>query len=124
MRSLSLILPWPPSVNKIWRAVAGRVVLSLVARQYAKAAANALPTGRVVPIRGRVAVTMLLCPPAKLANKPWDVANREKIVCDVLTKQRIWLDDSQIDVLLMARGAPAGDGHLELLIQELDEPLN
>lgn len=124
MRNLTFNLPWPPSVNRIWRALGGRVVLSLVARQYAKAAANALPTGRVVPVRGRVSVMITLHPPAKLANKPWDIANREKIVCDVLTKQRVWIDDSQIDMLLMVRGRPAGEGHIILRIQELDEPLN
>lgn len=120
MRNLTLNLPWPPSTNKLWRAVAGRVVLSAAARQYAIKAANALPPGRVDPICGRVSVTITLHPPTKLAKKVHDIANREKIVCDVLTKQRVWLDDSQIDMLMMMRAAPAGEGHIIVRIQEID----
>lgn len=120
-RSLSLVLPWPPSVNRIWRAVAGRVVLAEVARRYGIKLANALPTGPVDPLRGRLFVTMLMCPPAGLKNRRHDIANREKCLCDGLTKQRVWLDDSQIDMMLIARGAPCDEGRVEMLIQEMPE---
>lgn len=120
-RSLSLVLPWPPSVNRIWRAIAGRVVLSEAARRYSLKLVNALPTGPVDPLRGRLAVTMLMCPPAELKNRAHDIANREKCLIDGLTKQRIWLDDSQIDMMLIARGAPCDAGRVEMLIQEIPE---
>lgn len=120
-RSLSLVLPWPPSVNRIWRAILGRVVLSEVARKYSVKLNNALPVGPVDPMRGRLAVTMLMCPPTSLKNRVLDIANREKLVCDMLTKQRIWLDDSQIDMMLIARGAPCDAGRVEMLIQEIPE---
>jgi crossover junction endodeoxyribonuclease RusA len=118
MRTVKLTLPWPPSVNRIWRAVGGRILLSATARRYYKAAANALPSGKVEPLRGRLAVTMTLYPPTKLG-AIWDIANREKVTFDLLTKQRVWLDDSQIDVLTITRGAPAGKGQAELLIEEI-----
>lgn len=121
-RSLSLTLPWPPSVNRIWRALLGRVVLSEAARKYGVKLANALPTGPVgAPMRGRLAVTMLMCPPTSLKNRAHDIANREKCMIDGLTKQRIWLDDSQIDMMLIARGAPCDEGRVEMLIQEIPE---
>ena len=120
MRTVYLTLPWPPSVNRIWRAVGGRVVLSAAARRYHKAAAKALPTGKVEPLRGRLYVTLVLHPPAKLG-AVWDVANREKCLCDVLTKQRVWLDDSQIDQLTIRRGAPYGKGRAVLIIVESPE---
>lgn len=121
-RSLVLSLPWPPSVNRIWRALLGRVVLSEAARKYGIKLANALPTGPVgEPMRGRLAVTMLMCPPMSLKNRAHDIANREKVLCDGLTKQRIWLDDSQIDMMLIARGASCDEGRVEMLIQEIPE---
>lgn len=96
-------------------------MLSEVARKYAVKLNNALPTGHVDPLRGRLFVTMLMCPPASLKNRDHDIANREKILCDGLTKQRVWLDDSQIDMMLIARGAPCDAGRVEMLIQEMPE---
>lgn len=115
-------LPFPPSVNRIWRAVAGRVVLSKAATAWLKAAHNAMPAGRVpAPLKGRLIVTITLHAPRKLQGKAWDVANREKILCDFLTKQRVWLDDSQIDSLHIIRGEPDPDGagYAVLLIEEI-----
>lgn len=117
MRTVYLTLPWPPSVNRIWRALGNRVVLSLLARRYHKAAANALPTGRVEPLRGRLAVYVVLYPPVNLAGE-WDIMNREKCMCDALTKQRVWLDDSQIDDFHVVRAPPRGDGFADLTITE------
>lgn len=120
VRSLTLRLPFPPSLNRIWRAVQGRVVLSAPAREWAAAAAAAMPRGRVPPpFEGRLAVTMLLCPPAAYGRRKWDIANREKLLCDLLTKQRVWLDDEQIDALLIVRGLPHEKGFVDILIQEL-----
>lgn len=117
--SLTLRLPWPPSLNRIWRAVNGRIVLSKAAREYKVQLANALPAGRVEPLTGRVSVTMLMCPPAALRNKVNDIANREKLVCDTLTEQRVWLDDGQIDMLLIGRGPESEHGHIDILITEI-----
>lgn len=114
-----LSLPWPPSVNAIWRAFGGRVILSAKARAYIKAAPNSLPSGRVPPpLTGRLLVWLTMHPPAKLARggQAWDIANREKILCDVLTKQRVWLDDSQIDCMVIQRAAPAGAGRVDVTI--------
>jgi crossover junction endodeoxyribonuclease RusA len=116
-------MPWPPSVNRIWRAVGGRVILSLVARQYGKSAAKWLPVGRVrAPMRGRLAVWLTMCPPVKLqrGGNAWDIANREKCLCDALTKQRIWLDDSQIDMMVIQRGAPSAAGHVDVTIHTIE----
>lgn len=120
-----LTLPWPPSVNRIWRAFGGRVILSAPARQYTKAAARALPAGKQPPpLTGRLLVWLTMNPPASLARgkQAWDIANREKCLCDAMTKQRVWLDDSQIDVMVIQRGQPDGAGSVEVTIQTLDDP--
>lgn len=119
MRTVTLTIPWPPSVNRIWRASNDRIILSQPARRYHKAAANALPPGKVEPLRGRLAVWLTLHPPAKAADG-WDIANREKCLCDALTKQRVWVDDSQIDVLTITRGVPSGKGRVEMTIREIE----
>lgn len=117
-------MPWPPSVNKLWRAPKGlgRVILSQAARRYAKAAARTLPTGRVAaPLTGRLLVWLIMHPPTKLAEggQVWDIANREKCLCDVLTRQRVWRDDSQIDGLVILRGEPYGAGKVEVTIHTI-----
>lgn len=118
---MHLILPWPPSLNRIWRAVGGKILLSMIARKYKKAAAAALPVGRVPPpLTGRLLVWMTLHPPLKLARSRWDIANREKLMIDCLTEQRVWLDDSQIDAMVILRGEPSGAGRVELTIHTLE----
>lgn len=116
-----LTLPWPPSLNRIWRAVGGKILLSMIARKYKKAAAAALPVGRVPPpLTGRLLIWMTLHPPLNLAGSRWDIANREKLMIDCLTEQRVWLDDSQIDAMVILRGPPVGTGRVELTIQTLE----
>lgn len=100
----SLTLPFPPSLNRAYRAVAGRVVLSKAARQYGVAVRNALPAGRVERIAGRLRVIVTVHPPKRLVGRTWDVANREKLLSDALTKAAFWRDDSQIDSFRVDRG--------------------
>lgn len=117
-----LTMPWPPSVNRIWRATLGRVILSKQARRYKERAAKFLPTGRVAPpLTGRLLVWLTMHPPTELAKggQVWDIANREKMLCDALTAQRVWLDDSQIDALVILRGEPRGAGRVEVTIHTL-----
>lgn len=116
-----LTLPWPPSLNRIYRAAGKGIKLAEVARKYKKAAAAALPVGRIPPpLTGRLLVWMTLHPPLKLAGSRCDIANREKIVMDTLTEQRVWLDDSQIDAMVILRGTPSGAGRVELTIHTLE----
>ena len=109
--ALELSLPWPLSLNRLWRAIGGKLILSAEARLYCRKLANALPIGIIPkPIEGRLAVQVLLCSPQSIQGSRWDIANREKLICDALTKQRIWLDDSQIDWISFARGPAFANG--------------
>lgn len=122
---MELALPWPPSVNRIWRGWKGRIILSTEARRFKLAAAKALPVGRVgPPLTRRLLVWIVLHPPEKLAKsgKAWDIANREKLLCDVLTAQRVWQDDSLIDALVILRGSPCPTGRADVTIHPLDGP--
>lgn len=124
-----LTLPWPPSLNRIYRAIrAGSratIKLSEAARDYQSRAAAALPVGRVPPpLTGRLLVWLTLHPPLKMGEQPWDLANREKLLVDCLTHQRVWLDDSQIDALVILRGEPFGAGKVEVTIQTIEPGSN
>jgi crossover junction endodeoxyribonuclease RusA len=114
-------------VNRIWRAVGGRNILSKAARRYKTVAARALPVGRVPPpLTGRLVVWLTLHPPVALTEtgQRWDIANREKLVCDALTAQRVWLDDSQIDAMIILRGVPCARGRVAVSIHVIPEGTN
>jgi crossover junction endodeoxyribonuclease RusA len=124
--TIEYCLPFPPSFNHAWRAVARRIVLSEGARHYALEINNALPKGKVEPILGPLAVTVTLHPPRKLRNLVWDVANREKLLFDCLTKSKVWWDDSQVDDCRLLRGRYLPehiDGLAIVRITRLDESL-
>jgi crossover junction endodeoxyribonuclease RusA len=110
-------LPWPPSVNRMWRALArGKSVLSREGRDYFKTAVNSLPYGRITRLDGRLVVWLRLCAPT---GRSYDIDNRVKAVLDVLTHGGVWHDDSQVDELHVSREAPDGAGRVEVFIQEI-----
>ena len=77
-----LVLPWPPSVNRMWRTVrlAGsqRTLLSAEARRYREAARVACAAGQG-PLTGRLRVTLYACPPDRRRR---DLDNLQKAVLD------------------------------------------
>lgn len=122
----TLTLPWPLSLNRAYRAVNGRSILSKGARAYKARVSASMPAGRLPPpLAGRLLVWMVLHPPKSYGRRAWDVANREKLLADCLTAQRVWLDDSQIDGWVILRGSPdAGPGRAELTIHTIDPGSN
>lgn len=127
--AVNLTLPWPPSLNRVYRAVKigkrASIRLSKAARAYQLRAARALPVGKVPPpLTGRLLVWMTLHPPVKMGAQQWDIANREKLMIDCLTHQRVWLDDSQIDTMVIRRAEPFGVGKVEVTIQTIEPGSN
>lgn len=97
-------LPWPPSVNRLWRSVNGYTLLSATGRAYFKRAFSALPHERVEPHTGRLFVGLFLSAPDARA---YDIDNRIKAVFDACTHGKVWLDDKQVDELHVRRAAPS-----------------
>jgi len=102
---IELHLPWPPSVNRIWRnVVIGRSARTLLSRDgrafFARAAGEVLAQRKGRRIAGRVEVDLVLHPPTRAA---LDIDNRAKAVLDACTKGGLWADDSQVDVLIVRR---------------------
>jgi crossover junction endodeoxyribonuclease RusA len=109
--TLTLELPWPPSVNHYYRAIARRKVfrgfvkwigvniLSKDARKYKVAVEHA-----VIGVRSmgsvRLAVEIYLYPPN---GQSFDISNRVKAVEDALENAGIFDNDNQIDRLIVER---------------------
>jgi crossover junction endodeoxyribonuclease RusA len=121
---IALTLPWPPSVNAMWRtptkgALAGRTLLAEAGRKYRKAVADAvLMQGKPRIGQARCAVDIEVRMPDKRRR---DLDNLPKAVLDALTYAAVWNDDSQIDDLRVWRSDRSG-GVVVVKVRELDLP--
>src|SRR5512139_3287341 len=111
----TLVLPYPPSTNRLWSVMRGKVVKSLEARNYQNLVkALAEPIGERELITGPVKLSITLYPKKTLkdSGKPprcIDLSNAVKIVEDALNKV-VWLDDSQVVNLQVEKGPPTTNG--------------
>ncbi|MGU5819483.1 RusA family crossover junction endodeoxyribonuclease [Aeromonas caviae] len=118
--SWTVTLPWPPSTNRIWRnvAVSGkpRTLLSQEGRVYRKAAADACLLAKLAgkQISDRLALRLVVQAPDRRAR---DLDNTVKAVQDALTHAGVWLDDSQIDRLLVERGPVVKGGMVSVTVE-------
>lgn len=89
-------LPFPPSVNSIWRRGAGKTYLSARAVAYRKAAAESMKVqgliGEAIAVPVRVIIAVQL--PDK---RKRDLDNLAKLPFDSLTACGFWKDDDLID---------------------------
>ncbi len=117
--SFTVTLPWPPSTNRILRNVAvrgtPRTLLSEEGRRFRTTAAQMCMLGGVNnrQLAGRLAVSMVACPPDRRAR---DLDNVLKATLDALTHAGVWLDDSQIDLLSVERAQVVKGGELRVTI--------
>lgn len=95
---MRLTLPWPPSVNRYWRSIGGRAILSAEGRAY-RARAQTWRTFAPT-LTGRLRVRLELHAPD---NRRRDVDNSCKAVLDAMTHAEVYGDDSQIDRLEVVR---------------------
>lgn len=89
-----LSIPYPPSVNRLWRNVRGRTLLSKAGRQYRGLVAAVPAVARAVGFGGRpvnVSITAWL-PDARRR----DADNLFKACLDALGHAGLYDDDSQI----------------------------
>ncbi|MGO2304349.1 MAG: RusA family crossover junction endodeoxyribonuclease [Providencia sp.] len=95
-KSISLVLPFPPSVNACWRTVKGRMLLSESGRKFrTNAVAAVYDQLRKIPkaITEDVSVIVKMYPPTKQRR---DIDNYLKAPFDALTHAGIWSDDAQV----------------------------
>ena len=115
---IEINLPWPPSVNHVWRCVGSKTLLSAEGRKYREAVGQHCLLGRIAGKRleGRLSVKILVNPPDRRRR---DIDNLTKVPLDALTHAAVWLDDSQIDELYIRRDEIKKGGFITIQITEL-----
>lgn len=120
----SVSLPFPPSVNRIWRHARGRKrgrvqnYLSEQGQAFYDTCVPMLQDMRcgMRPISGRVAVNITLFPPTRAKR---DIDNNIKAILDALTRGHVWDDDSQVDVLVVVRGSVIRGGRADVSVKQI-----
>lgn len=115
---IELKMPWPPSANRYWRYIPGRVLISKEAREYKRSIKILSRFWKLKVITGRLRVFIKVCPPDKRVR---DLDNYQKITLDALQGAYIFENDSQIDDLHTIRGPITKGGLLHITISKLDE---
>lgn len=115
---VEIILPWPPSVNRYWRTVRGRMLISREGRAYRLAVVDRIIRHRSlrIPCAGRLAVSIVASPPDRRRR---DLDNLLKAPLDALAHADVYQDDEQIDSLTIERGPLVPDGELRVCVQEV-----
>lgn len=135
MKSRSeLVLPMPPSANKIWRRGRFCTYLSSEAVAYKRIVAKAFINSGFVRIDGRVSIDIVLHP-----KRPKDWQKREKKLGDAWVdsvrcldldnvlkslldslKDIAFEDDKWVHRLIVTKGEPQGDGFVIVQINPAD----
>jgi crossover junction endodeoxyribonuclease RusA len=116
--SYAIRLEYPPSINTYWRRAGNRIYLSPSGKRFKNdAAIDCLAAlGKVEPLTGRLGVQIELVAPNK--TRDTDIDNRIKATLDAL-QGILFVDDSQIDRLIVLRREIAKPGHCDVIVSEL-----
>lgn len=122
--ALTLKLPYPPSVNRYWRRLGNRTVLSRAARQYRRHVADLWFVQKYIYMQvgfdtQPVAMSLVVKPPDKRRR---DLDNVLKAIFDAIEHSNIIADDSQIKKLVIEFGEPCPPGSVVLSLS-LYEPM-
>lgn len=110
---MKLVLPYPPSANRYWRNVKGRMVKSKAARDYRdRVRAIAVAAGAIEPTADEVAVTLHLYRPQASG----DLDNFQKVCLDAL-QGHLYRNDSQVVEIHAYRHEGRGAGRVEVLVE-------
>jgi crossover junction endodeoxyribonuclease RusA len=97
--SIEILLPFPPSVNQLWRRVGARTILSRAGRLYRDRVTELL-AGMEGFGDARLEVEILVHPPDRRRR---DLDNLTKASLDAIVHGGLIDDDSQIDRLVLER---------------------
>src|SRR5512147_2723677 len=110
-KPISLNLPWPPSVNAIWRKNKRSVYRSSKYVSWIKQASWIAKLGKHQPIKGEFSATIILNPPDK---RRIDIDNRVKVLLDLAQKVSLIDDDCLCRLLVVSYGEGESGAKLTL----------
>ena len=120
-KAIDVVFPvWPPSVNKEWRNVSGRAILSKPAREFRRAIKGHVfvmrNEGRLPKrkLTGKLSVSISLYPPD---SRRRDIDNYVKNIFDSLTLADVWNDDNQVRKLFIEFGEPIRGGGFRIVVE-------
>ena len=113
-----LTLPYPPSVNSMYRTFRGRMLISKKGREWMKLAVHEVKTQ---------ANGWYVVGPCSIAIRAWmpdkrrrDIDNLAKGIFDCITHAGIWKDDCQVDDMRITRmSVDKGNPRCECIIEAL-----
>ncbi len=119
--SYAVRLEFPPTVNTYYRRAGNTMYLSPAGRRFKEDSAIDVLTalGKVKPLEGRVGVQLELAAPNK--TRDTDIDNRIKATLDAL-QGLLFLNDGQIDQLIVRRLPIAKPGYCDVIVSELSGP--
>ena len=119
-KTVTLTLPYPPSINRYYRTFRGRILISKPGRDYRLAVIETVD-GTEWDWPGRVALRLDVHPPDR---RKRDLDNIQKPLLDALQHSGILEDDSLVDDLHTVRGdRMPPDGLIIATITAIDEAL-
>ncbi|WP_287416611.1 RusA family crossover junction endodeoxyribonuclease [Oceanithermus sp.] len=112
-----ITLPWPPSVNRYWRNINGRTLVSREGRAYRAAVlSEVLLQGAAQHYRGRLRMVIVAHPPDRRRR---DLDNLVKAIQDGLEFAGVFDDDGQIDDLRVVRAERVPGGRVVVEVEEV-----
>ena len=116
MTRLEATLNFPPSVNRYYRNVGPRVLISREGRKYRMMTVSRL--GGVRPLDGELALTVHLYPPDRRRR---DADNCLTCLQDSLVHAGAMRDDSQVKILHVEMLDPVPDGKVYVLVERKED---
>lgn len=107
---IEIDLDFPPSLNRYWRHVGSRVLISAQGRTYREHVANVVAANvdpKAIPMKGPLIAEVLAYPPDRRRR---DVDNMAKCLMDSLEKSGVYRNDYQITDLRIRRLEPVLGG--------------
>ena len=115
---IQLLLPFPPSVNRLWRSGRGHVYPSKRYQEWRDRAAEAVRDAwSGATILGALSVEIRLYGDSR---RRWDIDNRAKAVLDLLERMEVIGDDTQVHRLVLHRGPMRKGGGAWVIVQPMD----
>ena len=111
-----ITLDFPPSVNRYYRHVGPRVLISREGRRYRMKAVSRL--GGIRPIDGDLALVVHLYPPDR---RRCDADNCLKCLQDSLVHAGAMRDDSQVKILHVEMLDPIPNGKVYVLVERKED---